>query len=88
MGVGSISCYNGVLCALPHIVIVYAYSMVSAMQCYTQARVAMIHNVHYSGIYGLMKLILTEALPDSLTQVRSVDSLVSRVTLIILCLCH
>ena len=76
MGVGSISCYNAVLCALPHAVVVYVHSMVSTMPCYTQARVAMIQNVHYSGIYGLMKLILSEALPVTLTQVRSVDILV------------
>ena len=34
-----------------------------------QERVAMIKNIHYSGVYGLMKLILTEALPDTVLQV-------------------
>jgi len=33
----------------------------------------MIDNAHYSGVYGLMKLILPEALPVSLSQVTLAD---------------
>ena len=34
----------------------------------------MIENAHYSGVYGLMKLILTEALPPTLLQVMNLFS--------------
>ncbi|XP_065909688.1 xylosyl- and glucuronyltransferase LARGE2s-like [Dysidea avara] len=38
------------------------------------ARVTMIDNAHYSGVYGLMKLVLPEALPVSLSQVIVLDT--------------
>ena len=34
-----------------------------------QEKVSWIPNKHYSGIFGLMKLVLTEALPQSLDKV-------------------
>lgn len=39
-----------------------------------QSEVSWIPNKHYSGIYGLMKLTLTKALPSDLTKVIVLDT--------------
>ena len=38
-----------------------------------QDKVKWIPNKHYSGVFGLMKLVLTEALPEALDKVRSIN---------------
>lgn len=42
--------------------------------CVCQSEVSWIPNKHYSGIYGLMKLVLTKTLPSDLQKVIVLDT--------------
>lgn len=44
------------------------------MTLWLQSEVSWIPNKHYSGIYGLMKLVLTKTLPSSLQRVIVLDT--------------
>ena len=46
--------------------------------CSLQAEVEWIPNSHYSGVYGLMKLTITKALPEVLEQVRRDSRLINK----------
>ena len=46
--------------------------------CSLQAEVEWIPNSHYSGVYGLMKLTITKALPEVLEQVKRDSRLINR----------